>query len=71
MAPKNKAARLEFCDAVREAVKRRGLTTAELMEALNLSQPTVSQFLSGKRFLSEDSMNRVAKFLRLEVPKEL
>jgi HTH-type transcriptional regulator/antitoxin HigA len=53
-------------ERLRHLVENAGLTTAELMKLLGVSQPQVSLLLSGKRELSKANVKRLAAHFRLD-----
>lgn len=56
---------------IREARRARALTMVELAEALDVSQPAISQWESGLAPPGRDSLTRLAKFLKLPLSRLL
>lgn len=54
-------------DAVREAMKRRGVRQAHIAAALGLSQPAVSDRLRGRTPLTLSDLERIAAALDVDV----
>ena len=55
---------------IREARRKRGLTQAELAEAIHVDQSTVSAWEAGKKIPRSDRLARLARVLGID-PKAL
>ena len=49
-----------------EAIRRSGINQAKLAELLNIKQPTVSQYLSGRVMPALDTFANLCKILELD-----
>ena len=56
-----------FIDQVRRAARDSGMSRSALAEASGVDLAAVSRFVSGKRGLSVESLNALAKVLELRV----
>ena len=56
-----------FSDQIRRAVRESGVTAYRICRLTGIDKAAMSRFLSGERFLSEDSLNMVAEVLGLRV----
>ena len=59
--------RISFVDQVRAVAKKCDLTQRELANRIGIGPATFSRFLAGTSFLSEQSLNALAKELGLQV----
>jgi len=58
-----------FSDQVRRLFTESGCTSAEFQKVTGLTPSAASRFIHGERFLSEESLNKIAAYLDLEVRK--
>lgn len=56
-----------FVDQIRRAVDASGESRNGLARRIDLDKAVMSRFMSGKGFLSESSLNRLAAALRLRI----
>ena len=59
--------RCSFVDQIRRAVDASGMSRYALGKQIGMDKAVMSRFMSGKGFLSEDSMNRLTHALKLIV----
>lgn len=63
----NPKKQLRFADEIREAVNQSGLTPYRICKETGIDQGQMSRFLAGRMWLGEETMNRLAEFLKLRV----
>ncbi|HZZ29010.1 MAG TPA: helix-turn-helix transcriptional regulator [Pirellulales bacterium] len=56
-----------FTNQMRRLVREAGIKQCDLHRSIVLDKATISRFLSGERFLSEDALNKLAKFLKWKI----
>jgi transcriptional regulator with XRE-family HTH domain len=54
-------------DQIRHAVDDCGLSRYALVKLIGMDKAQMSRFMSGKRFMSEASLNRLAEVLNLSI----
>lgn len=57
----------DFASTCRTAIQRRGLKASAVAEAVGISQPTLSRFLTGRGGLEMAALQRLLDFLGLSV----
>jgi transcriptional regulator with XRE-family HTH domain len=57
-------------DQVRDAVRRSGFTAQEIADAARVHKSAMSRFLSGKRGLSIEGLDRIGKVLGLSIARK-
>ena len=56
-----------FTDEIRRSVDMSGMSRYQICKDLDIDQATMSRFMSGERFLREDTLNKLAKLLDLHL----
>ncbi len=56
-----------FSNQIRKAVDECGMSRYRICKEIDLDQATMSRFMSGKGFLSEECLDRLAVLLGLQV----
>ncbi len=59
-------ARKTFTELVRQLFINSGCSQAELRKATGIDRATISRFVSGRQFLSPDTLDKVAEYLGWE-----
>ena len=59
--------KMKLSDQLRHAVETSGQTRAQISRATGISEPSLSQLMSGKRFLIPTAMDTLAEYLGLEL----
>lgn len=62
--------KVPFADQIRQAVQESGLTPYRICKDTGIDQGQMSRFLAGKMWLGEETMNRLAEYLGLEVARK-
>ena len=56
-----------FSNEIRRAVEECGMSRYRICKELDIDQATMSRFMSGERFLREDTLNKLAELLDLHL----
>jgi len=57
----------KLTDQLRRIVERCGQTRYQIAKATGISEPTLSRFASGERFLSPKALNKLGTYLELRI----
>ena len=62
---------MDIRQTIRERLKQRGMTQASLAKMAEMTEPRVSDYLTGKRDVNADTLRKMLEALNLEIrPKK-
>jgi transcriptional regulator with XRE-family HTH domain len=61
---------MTFADEIRQALKKAGVSRYRIERDTGINRATLSRFVHGKAWLAEDTLNKLAVYLQLQVKRE-